>query len=268
MADRSAGLTISRGWTTLVAMRLLVVAAVASAALIFSVAHGQGVREPSADLALQMTDSPDPVRLGDKLTYTLTVINRGPDTAEAVTMSASLPPNGGHEVSSGSPPTRCSGTDTTTTCSFGPITSGATRTMTIVIRPRRAGAGAGSATVSSSTRDPDPSNNAARVTTRVNAPFTIVNIARGPRTPRAGEKFFIAIHVVRNDTGATVETGKVECTAKIGRRAVRLLLREPYPTPRCLWRIPFGSSGKVLRGSIGMRSGGKAIVHRFALKIR
>src|SRR5262249_51790130 len=38
---------------------------------------GQG--KPSTDLQLSMTDSPDPVRRGANLTYTITVKNAGPD---------------------------------------------------------------------------------------------------------------------------------------------------------------------------------------------
>ena len=38
----------------------------------------------TADLSIAKTDSPDPVTVGAQLTYTITVSNAGPDTANGV----------------------------------------------------------------------------------------------------------------------------------------------------------------------------------------
>ncbi|RMF94034.1 MAG: DUF11 domain-containing protein, partial [Nitrospinota bacterium] len=45
----------------------------------------------TADLVIEMEAAPDPVQVGQKLTYRIVVTNQGPDTAEAVTVADSLP---------------------------------------------------------------------------------------------------------------------------------------------------------------------------------
>lgn len=49
------------------------------------------VAQATADVTVQMTDSPDPVRVGSTLTYTITVRNNGPDMAAGVTLTDTLP---------------------------------------------------------------------------------------------------------------------------------------------------------------------------------
>jgi uncharacterized repeat protein (TIGR01451 family) len=48
--------------------------------------------EPSADLSVSLTDSPDPVVVDKKLTYRLDYANAGPTAAQDVTISSTLPP--------------------------------------------------------------------------------------------------------------------------------------------------------------------------------
>jgi len=47
----------------------------------------------SADLSLTKTDAPDPVGVGNNLTYTLTAANAGPSDAQAVVVTDTLPAN-------------------------------------------------------------------------------------------------------------------------------------------------------------------------------
>src|SRR5205823_1739761 len=51
------------------------------------------VRALSADLALFLTDAPDPLKEGTDVTYTLTVGNAGPDTATGVLLTDALDPS-------------------------------------------------------------------------------------------------------------------------------------------------------------------------------
>ena len=47
--------------------------------------------QASADLTVSKVDSPDPVVVGKRLTYTITVTNLGPDTATGVALTDDLP---------------------------------------------------------------------------------------------------------------------------------------------------------------------------------
>ena len=48
---------------------------------------------PAADLALTMTDAPDPLNIGNALVYTLVVTNQGPSAAAGVNITNTLSTN-------------------------------------------------------------------------------------------------------------------------------------------------------------------------------
>lgn len=119
----------------------------------------------AVDLALLMTDSPDPVRKGEKLVYTLTLTNQGLGSATNVSLTDVLPPNISFEgiyTSQG----KCKGR-ATVTCAIGTLSSGATATVKIIIKPSTVGTITNSASVSASEIDSNANNNSASVTTQV-----------------------------------------------------------------------------------------------------
>lgn len=129
------------------------------------VAMNATITRDEADLALTLSDSPDPVGVGQDLTYLVTIANGGPRPAKAVTVSDSLP--SGVTAKSATPSTGTCTTGTTVSCSLGTMASGATETVAIVVTPSAAGSIANAASISSTTIDPNGANNAATVTTTV-----------------------------------------------------------------------------------------------------
>ncbi len=122
--------------------------------------------QPEADLSITKQDSPDPVTVGQNLTYTLEVSNAGPSAASNVQVVDTLP-SGVTFVSAVPSQGTCSQAGGVVTCSLGTVNAGQSVTITIVVQPTTAGTLNNSATVSSTTLDPTPGNNSAQVTTQV-----------------------------------------------------------------------------------------------------
>jgi len=108
-----------------------------------------------ADLEISKADSPDPVTVGDNLTYTITVTNRGPDPATNVVVTDTLP--SGVTFVSASP--GCVHSAGVVTCNLGTIPAGDSVTITIVVTPTAPGTISNTATVTSDTLDPNTANN-------------------------------------------------------------------------------------------------------------
>ena len=116
-----------------------------------------------ADLIVSKTAGSNPAIPGQPLTYTVVVINRGPDPAAAVMLSDPLPA-GTTFVSCGANPGTCAGpavgTNGTVTADFGTIAVGSSATVTIVVNVTVTyGNLVNTATATSTTPDPDPDNN-------------------------------------------------------------------------------------------------------------
>jgi uncharacterized repeat protein (TIGR01451 family) len=123
---------------------------------------------PAADLAVTKTDSPDPVHIGQALTYTIKVTNNGPQTATGVTLSDTLPKGAGFGSTTTSQGTCSFKPDKRmVTCNLGNLASGATATVTIIVKPTSKGTITNTATVTGSPTDPNTTNNKAVATTSV-----------------------------------------------------------------------------------------------------
>ncbi|HEX8099334.1 MAG TPA: sortase [Actinomycetota bacterium] len=113
--------------------------------------------DASADLSITKSASPDPVQVGDELTYTLSVTNAGPSPATGVETTDTLPA-GVSFVSAAPEQGSCTGT-AVVVCSLGTIASGETVNVEIVVTPTAAGEIDNTASVLSDVSDPDPSDN-------------------------------------------------------------------------------------------------------------
>lgn len=135
-------------------------------------AYDIGAYEASAviDMGITKSGSPDPVNVGQPLTYTLKATNDGPttDPGFAVAVTDTLPGGVTFQSASASQGS-CSSSSGKVTCNIGTVNEGATVTITIVVIPQTPGAITNTASVASSALDPNPANDSASTTTHVAA---------------------------------------------------------------------------------------------------
>lgn len=151
------------------------------AAFVFANA-GAAAPAGTANLKITKADSPDPVRVGSNLTYTIGVENLGPSPATGVTVTDNLPA-GVDLVSASGPSGPCAVQGGKVTCPIGSLNpvgvnyGGAQVTVTIVVVPRSAGTVRNTATVKGDQKDPVNGNNKATASTRVLGTATCRGVA-------------------------------------------------------------------------------------------
>jgi len=122
----------------------------------------------TADLVITNGDTPDPVRLGNNLTYTLVVTNKGPNQAANVVVTDVLPV--GIDFLSCTPSQGSYGHDAgTVTCTLGTIANGGRATVTIVATPTQLGVFTNQVSAQTDDTDPNTGDNRANAVTTVNA---------------------------------------------------------------------------------------------------
>jgi uncharacterized repeat protein (TIGR01451 family) len=120
-----------------------------------------------SDLSLTKTGSPNPVVVGEPLTYSLTVNNAGPEPTTG-TLTDALPKSVRFR-SAESTQGRCSlRGNRTVACDVDQLASGESATVTIVVRPTRKGTITNSARVQADQPDTDSRNDRASAQTSVN----------------------------------------------------------------------------------------------------
>ncbi len=124
-----------------------------------------------ADLQAIITDSPDPVGSGERLGYTITINNLGPNAAPDVMFSSPLPP--GTTFASLTPSLGCQtppvGGTGTIRCNIGSLGPNASASFTYRVNVLAVSGTLlnGSVNVSSAVTDPNPANNSAATSTAV-----------------------------------------------------------------------------------------------------
>jgi uncharacterized repeat protein (TIGR01451 family) len=170
----------------------------------------------TADLAVTLSDTPDPIAPGADLTYTAAVANNGPD--QAVDVTATLTPAGSLRFRSiTSPPGWTCSTPAidgngSVTCTAGAMAQGQTAQFGVVLRvPPDIGNGATLATTwaasAGSSSDPAGGNNSASAQTTVSTSVPTSCAPRpnvGLQTRQAGPgQIVVTISVAGNPTAST-----------------------------------------------------------------
>jgi uncharacterized delta-60 repeat protein/uncharacterized repeat protein (TIGR01451 family) len=122
----------------------------------FAVVRYQG---NTADLSILKTASTTSAEVGEEVTYTITIQNNGPQSADGVVVTDVLTGSvsfGSINASQGT----CSGTNELT-CDLGTLASGAGATVTVSVTTTAAGGISNIAKVTGQAVDPDPTNNLA-----------------------------------------------------------------------------------------------------------
>jgi uncharacterized repeat protein (TIGR01451 family) len=137
---------------------------------------------PTSDLGIVKTASAPIAGFGQQLTYTLAVTNYGPQTAQNVVVTDTLPASETYVSSTGNGWT-VSDTGSTVTATMPSLAVGATANITLVVTvPSYNTTLTNIAKVTSDTPDKNPNNNQSRVITKVQGPTP---------TPQGGPPFVI-----------------------------------------------------------------------------
>ena len=167
-ANAAAGVTIvaRAGQPGLVTNTVTVVAAEADAQTGNNASTVIHRIKPDIDLSLGLTATPNPVLLGNNLSYALSVTNRGPNPATRTRLENRLP-EGVHLVSAEASQGSLTNIEGTVTVDFGELATGATVTLAIVATPTVDGQITNSATVVADEIDSNTADNAAEIVVTV-----------------------------------------------------------------------------------------------------
>lgn len=119
-----------------------------------------GQQQVNLSISLTKSDSPDPVKLGENLTYTIKVTNKGPDTASEVVLTDTLPQEVDF-ISAISNGGSCSESNGVVTCVLGTMDVNETATIIITVKPTSTGTICNKVVVSANGLDSNSCNNMA-----------------------------------------------------------------------------------------------------------
>ena len=89
-----------------------------------------------------------------------------------------------------------------------------------------------------------------------------------PRRPKAGKSVTVSLAVTRSDTGRRIASGTVSCRVRTSGATVPAAGRVARGSAHCAFVVPRTAKGKVVRGTISVRTGGKNVARNFAFVVR
>lgn len=217
------------------------------------------VTGPDADLAITKSHAPASVRVGENLTFTLTVTNNGPGTSYGVKVQDTLPGELEY-VSAGGTGWSCQQANQLLTCDLAqPLAPGAAAVITVVVKTVAAsGQIVNVAAVDSTTKDPNPANNRAE---------DVVGVTKEARTCPTGVTRIPGVAVIQGCRDVQVRAlckiskpkaaGQLSyCRVKVRKNgSFRVISKSRYPVKvKVVWFAPatdeFHAFRKVKRFTI------------------
>ena len=128
----------------------------------------------SVDAAITMTAPPDPIVVGNNLTFTIIATNQGPASASGLIISNPLPVNASFVSASASQGTFINNGNSVV-YSVGTLANGGSASFTVTLQPSQPGVFSNSATIFSTQADRDLGNNTASASGLVNVPQVTID---------------------------------------------------------------------------------------------
>ena len=182
-----------------------------------------GASTNAADMAVTKVGSPNPVNVGNNLTYSYTIVNNGPGVATGAAMSDFIQTDLTF-VSATATQGSCTLTNNVLNCTIGTMNPGSVVTITSVVQPQAALANStitNTASVAAQQPDPNPTNSSATASMQI-APAGAVVVAT--QTVIAATQTAIAATQTAAGTGPVVPPG-VNPPASTGQAGVACTIR-------------------------------------------
>jgi hypothetical protein len=93
-------------------------------------------------------------------------------------------------------------------------------------------------------------------------------VSATPARPRAGQPFAVNMPVRRSDTDKGITSGTVACRVLVSGKPVQARGSIVGGSGRCAFVVPASAKGKIVRGSITVRSSGKSVAADFEYHVR
>jgi uncharacterized repeat protein (TIGR01451 family) len=176
---------------------------------------------PVSDLSIAKTDSPDPVRAAQTLTYTLAVSNQGPSTATNVEVTDTLPAGTSNVSTSGTDPSwTCNEVSGKVTCTRASLAVGAAPQIQIQVKaPNEGGSISNTASVSATEYYPVDVNNSETQATSVD-PVADLSITKTDGKAMVDAGSAIAYTIVASNAGPSSALGAVFKDAAVSNLSV------------------------------------------------